>query len=203
MSKTEQSGTTSKKRMSAFIEILTKSGLIGNKEISEEKIREAKRKKQEKMYHNTHKLLQNYRTLAWLLESFPEVIAEEIEQRFETIDELIARLDVDMEFGNRKLEERLESVKKTRFIIDKINEAVSLIRKSPDDGERLYNVLYLTYIAPEKLSHFDLLYRLDVSTRHYYRLREKAVNKVSQRLWSATDKETDYWIEILMILQES
>jgi len=203
MSKTEQSGTTSKKRMSAFIEILTKSGLIGNKEISEEKIREAKRKKQEKMYHNTHKLLQNYRTLAWLLESFPEVIAEEIEQRFETIDELIARLDVDMEFGNRKLEERLESVKKTRFIIDKINEAVSLIRKSPDDGERLYNVLYLTYIAPEKLSHFDLLYRLDVSTRHYYRLREKAVNKVSQRLWSAPDKETDYWIEILMILQES
>lgn len=202
MSKTEQSGTTSKKRMSAFIEILTKSGLIGNKEISEEKIREAKRKKQEKMYHNTHKLLQNYRTLAWLLESFPEVIAEEIEQRFETIDELIARLDVDMEFGNRKLEERLESVKKTRFIIDKINEAVSLIRKSPDDGERLYNVLYLTYIAPEKLSHFDLLYRLDVSTRHYYRLREKAVNKVSQRLWSAPDKETDYWIEILMILQE-
>lgn len=203
MSKTEQSGTTSKKRMSAFIEILTKSGLIGNKEISEEKIREAKRKKQEKMYHNTHKLLQNYRTLAWLLESFPEVIAEEIEQRFETIDELIARLDVDMEFGNRKLEERLESVKKTRFIIDKINEAVSLIRKSPDDGERLYNVLYFTYIAPEKLSHFDLLYRLDVSTRHYYRLREKAVNKVSQRLWSAPDKETDYWIEILMILQES
>ena len=202
MSKTEQSGTTSKKRMSAFIEILTKSGLIGNKEISEEKIREAKRKKQEKMYHNTHKLLQNYRTLAWLLESFPEVIAEEIEQRFETIDELIARLDGDMEFGNRKLEERLESVKKTRFIIDKINEAVSLIRKSPDDGERLYNVLYLTYIAPEKLSHFDLLYRLDVSTRHYYRLREKAVNKVSQRLWSAPDKETDYWIEILMILQE-
>ena len=202
MSKTEQSGTTSKKRMSAFIEILTKSGLIGNKDISEEKIREAKRKKQEKMYHNTHKLLQNYRTLAWLLESFPEVIAEEIEQRFETIDELIARLDVDMEFGNRKLEERLESVKKTRFIIDKINEAVSLIRKSPDDGERLYNVLYLTYIAPEKLSHFDLLYRLDVSTRHYYRLREKAVNKVSQRLWSAPDKETDYWIEILMILQE-
>ena len=121
----------------------------------------------------------------------------------ETIDELIARLDVDMEFGNRKLEERLESVKKTRFIIDKINEAVSLIRKSPDDGERLYNVLYLTYISPEKLSHFDLLYRLDVSTRHYYRLREKAVNKVSQRLWSAPDKETDYWIEILMILQES
>ena len=203
MSKTEQSGTMSKKRMSAFIEILTKSGLIGNKEISEEKIREAKRKKQEKMYHNTHKLLQNYRTLAWLLESFPEVIAEEIEQRFETIDELIARLDVDMEFGNRKLEERLESVKKTRFIIDKINEAVSLIRKSPDDGERLYNVLYLTYISPEKLSHFDLLYRLDVSTRHYYRMREKAVNKVSQRLWSAPDKETDYWIEILMILQES
>ena len=203
MSKTEQNNITPKKRISAFIEILTKSGLIGNKEISEEKIREAKRKKQEKMYHNTHKLLQNYRTLAWLLESFPEVIAEEIEQRFETIDELIERLDFDMAYGNRKLEERMESIKKTRFIVDKINEAVSLIRKSPDDGERLYNVLYLTYIAPEKLSHFDLLYRLDVSTRHYYRLREKAVNKVSQRLWSAPDKETYYWIEILMVLQES
>lgn len=203
MSKTEQINTTPKKRITAFIEILTKSGLIGNKEISEEKIREAKRKKQEKMYHNTHKLLQNYRTLAWLLESFPEVIAEEIEQRFETIDELIEKLDFDMAYGNKKLEERMDSIKKTRFIVDKINEAVSLIKKSPDDGERLYNVLYLTYIAPEKLSHFDLLYRLDVSTRHYYRLREKAVNKVSQRLWSAPDKETDYWIEILMVLQES
>ena len=49
MSKTEQINTTPKKRMTAFIEILTKSGLIGNKEISEEKIREAKRKKQEKI----------------------------------------------------------------------------------------------------------------------------------------------------------
>ena len=72
----------------------------------------------------------------------------------------------------------------------------------PDDGERLYELIYLTYIGPEVLNHNDLLYRLNVSSRHYYRLREQAISILSIRLWSAPNKEIDFWLDILSAIEE-
>lgn len=56
------------------------------------------------------------------------------------------------------------------------------------DKEKLYNLIYETYIAPEKLSLTDILYRLDMSPGHYYRLREQAITILSIRLWAAPKK---------------
>ena len=49
-----------------------------------------------------------------------------------------------------------------------------MLKRKPGNGEKLYELIYLTYIAPDKLTHTDLLFRLDLSSRHYYRLREQA-----------------------------
>ena len=44
-------------------------------------------------------------------------------------------------------------------------------------------------ITPDKPTHSDILYRLDISERHYYRLRQQAVNILSIRLWSVPEEE--------------
>ena len=96
--------------------------------------------------------------------------------------------------GNRKLESRVESLRKSRLLLDRINEALTVLKKKPGNGPRLYELIYLTYIVPEKLSHTDLLFRLDLSSRQYYRLREEAISILSIRLWSVRRRSwEDLW----------
>ena len=56
-------------------------------------------------------------------------------------------------------------------------------------------------VGPDKLMHEELLYRLDISARHYYRLRTQAINIIALRLWSAPAGEVDSWLEVLSILE--
>ena len=183
------------------IEMLTKRGLIGDKRIVSDKARDAQQEKNKMAYHNTQLLLKHYRTIAWMLECFPDTIAEELDQPFEGIDKIIEHIDFERAYGNRKLENRLESVQKTRLMLDRVNEALTVLKKKPKDGEQLYQLIYLTYITEEKLTLVEILFRLAVSSRQYYRLRQDAINILSLRLWSAMTKEGDFWIEMLSLLE--
>ena len=183
-------------------EMLTKRGLIGDKRILNEKTRDAQQQKNKMAYHNTLLLLKHYRTIAWMLECFPDTIAEELEQPFEGLDKIIERIDFERAYGNRKLENRLESIQKTRLMLDRVNEALTVLKRKPKDGEQLYQLIYLSYITEEKLTHVEILLRLAVSSRQYYRLRQDAINILSIRLWSAMTKEGDFWIEMLSLLDD-
>lgn len=52
--------------------------------------------------------MQQYRTLVWLMECFPETMAEELDQPFRDIDELLEQMDLTLAMGNRRMENRLE-----------------------------------------------------------------------------------------------
>lgn len=182
------------------LDMLAKRGLIAESATDPEKIKLAKQEQKKKAYHNTELLLKHYRTIAWLLECMPNTIAAELDERFETVDELIGRLDVEMAYGNKKIESRLQNIQKTRLLIDRVNEALSVLKRKPGDGQRLYDLIYLTYISSETLTHPELLYRLNTSSRQYYRWREQAINILSIRLWAAITKQGDFWLEMLTIL---
>ena len=141
--------------------MLTAQGLLGDDSIPDEQRRKAQQERLQKLYHNTQVLLSHYRDIAWVLECFPEAVAQELDQPFNKLDTLL----------------------------DRINEALSVLKKKPGNGPRLYELIYLTYIVPEKLSHTDLLFRLDLSSRQYYRLREEAISILSIRLWSVPEEE--------------
>lgn len=185
----------------AFIELLVRRGILGDQKIDNEKIRIAQQEKKKNTYHNTLMLLKHYRTIAWMLECFPDSIAEELDQPFGGLDELIDRIDIESSLDNKKLESRIAGIQKSRILLDRVNEALTVLKKKPSDGERLYNLIYQTYITPEKLSLTDLLYRLDLSPRHYYRLREQAVTILSIRLWASPAKDVDFWLEMLTLLE--
>ena len=185
----------------AFITLLTERGILGDHRIDDERIRNARQAKQKNTYHNTLMLLKNYRTIAWMLECFPDNVAEELDRPFENLDELIDHIDVEMSMGNRKLESRIEGVRKSRILLDRVNEALTVLKKKPENGEILYNLIYQTFITPENLSLTDILYRLDISPRHYYRLRSQAITILSIRLWAAPAKDVDFWLEMLTLLE--
>ncbi len=184
----------------AVIRYLTQRGILADEKIEDEKLRAAKQQRTKNAFHNTLLLLRHYRTIAWLIECFPDTIAQELDQPFDTLDQLIDRLDMDIALGDKKLENRLAGIERSRLMIDRVNEALTVLKKKPEDGQKLYNLLYLTYIAPETLNHTELLYRLDMSSRHYYRCREQAINIISLRLWSAPKKEVDMWLELISML---
>lgn len=185
----------------AMIGLLTDRGILPDTGIDNEKVREARKEKQKNTYHNTLILLQHYRTIVWLLECFPEDIASELDKPFEGLDTLLEQVDLEMSWGNRRLESRLEGIQKSRLLLDRVNEALTVLKKKPENGERLYQLIYLTYIAPEKLSHHELLYRLDMSSRHYYRLRQQAITILSIRLWAAPDSDVDVWLEMVALIE--
>lgn len=188
-----------KKQTKAIVRMLTKRGLLPDMEVSNEARRAALQKRQQKSFHNTLLLLKNYRSIAWLAECFPDAIAEELDRPFETVDELLDGIEIESTFGDRKLEKRLEGIEKTRLMLDRINEALTVLKQKPENGQLLYDVIYLTYVIPERLPGQELLYRLNISSRQYYRLRDKAINLLSLRLWSSPDSTLDLWIELLSI----
>ena len=87
------------------------------------------------------------------------------------------------------------------LLLDRINEALTVLRHKPGNGELMYNIIFQTFITPDRPSHSDILYRLDISERHYYRLRQQAVNILSIRLWTAPAGCLDAWLELLTLLE--
>ncbi len=92
--------------------------------------------------------------------------------------------------------------KKTRILLDRVNEALTVLKRKPKDGKRLYQIIYLTYISPEHLTHTEILFRLEMSSRNYYRLRQQAITILSLRLWSAPAGDVDFWLEMLEFLEK-
>lgn len=183
-----------------FIRLLTKRGILGDKTIKRDDVRIADQRKKRNTYHNTMLLLKNYRTIEWLLECFPETVAEELDLPLASTDEIIDHIDIQGCIGDRKLESRIAALTRSRLLLDRINEAITVLKRKPENGERLYELIYLTYVGPEKLKHHEILYRMGISSRQYYRLREQAITILSIRLWAAPVAELDCWLEVMDFL---
>lgn len=190
-------------KSAAFVQYLMRRGLLVDQRFVNE---DAQRRRQEvarKAYHNTELLLTSYREIVWALESVPDQIASELQMPFATLDELVDRIDLEIGMENKRLESRLNSVTKSRLLIDRINEAVSVLKTKPKDGNDMYRVIYKTFMDPNVCRNiYDLFYELNLSKRKYYELRKKAIRLISLRFWSAPDKEVDVWLDVLMMLNE-
>ena len=184
-----------------FIEMLINRGVIGKNEVSDDIRGEVRASKKQSVHHNTLLMLQNYRNIVWMLECFPDQIAEELEQPLLDMDRLLQIVDDELDFGNRKLESRLKSMQRTKLLMDRCNEALTVLRKKPGNGEKLYRVIYETYVNPANLEREEILQMLALSSRVYYRLRQQAVNIISIRLWSVPSQEIDAWLEVLSLLE--
>ena len=185
--------------MEDVLDLMIRSGTIPDPRIDDEKARQAKQEKARKVYHNTLLLFNRYRDIIWVLQSFTTEVAAELDQPLSDIDRLLSAVDIQLGLGNKKLENQLARTGKTRMLIDRVNKALTILKNKPGNGKMLYDVLYQTYITDEVLPHRLILYRLQVSDRQYYRLRQQALDIISLQLWSAPGS-MGLWLEVLEIL---
>jgi len=197
----EQQDRTLSSQSEAFLNMLTQRGLLEDPQINNDHVRQAEKAKKRNMYHNTQLMLKHYRDINWALECFPAGIAEELDRPLNNLDALLSLISAEIGMGNTKLENRLMSIQKSRLLLDRFNEALTVLRHKPGNGELMYQSLYLNYLTPETLTHTEILYRLNISTRHYYRIRQQAINILSICLWATPVGELDAWLEVLTILE--
>ena len=183
----------------AVLSFLRERGILADESITPQQVEEKKRKE---AYHNTLLLLSNYRNILWQTDSELETIAAELNLPLQKLDAVLSRIDAEIGMENRRLELRLERLAKTRLLLDRINDALTSLKRKPDNGPLLYELIYLTYIGEEKLVLNDILYRLNISLRHYYRLKEQAVSAISLRLWSAPTTDLEIWLGLVSMLTD-
>ena len=181
----------------AVLSFLRDRGVLENESITPQQVEE---KKQKQAYHNTLLLLTNYRNILWQTESELETVAAELNLPLQKLDAVLSRIDAEIGMENRRLELRLERLAKTRLLLDRINDALTALKYKPGNGQLLYDFIYMTYIAEEKMLQSDVLFRLNISRRHYYRLKEQAISIISLRLWSVLSSDLDLWLELVSML---
>ena len=114
--KTKKNSQNSMTQSQALLALLTAQGLLEDGSIPDEERRKAQQERLQKLYHNTQVLLSHYRDIAWALECFPEAVAQELDEPFEKLDTLLDRMDAEAGMGNRKLESRVEGLRKSRLL---------------------------------------------------------------------------------------
>lgn len=140
--------------------------------------------------------------IAWQTDCELDTIAAELNLPLQMLDAVLSRIDAEIGMENRRLELRLERLAKTRQLLDRINDSLTSLKRKPDNGPLLYELIYLTYIGEEKLILNDILFRLNISRRHYYRLKEQAVSAISLRLWSAPTTDLEIWLSLVAMLTD-
>ena len=196
---TENTFPTAASNDEVVLSFLRERGILADESITPQQVEEKKRKE---AYHNTLLLLSNYRNILWQTDSELDTIAAELNLPLQKLDAVLSRIDAEIGMENRRLELRLERLAKTRQLLDRINDALTTLKYKPDNGPLLYELIYLTYIGEEKLVLNDILYRLNISRRHYYRLKEQAVTAISLRLWSAPTTDLEIWLSLVAMLTD-
>lgn len=189
------------KQSSSFVEFLMRAGMLEDPQIDDEKVRKAKKSTMQKAYHNTEALLNQYRLIVWVLECAPGELAQELMTPVQDIDRLAEKIDLATTLGDKRVESRVNAMMKTRFMVDRVHDALSVLRQKPGNGEQLYSVIYTTYIDPVERKNDEIIDLLHLSARTYYRLRREAITIMSVRLWSAPTGDIDTWLEVLTLLQ--
>ncbi len=139
----EQQESRLSAQSAAFIKLLTQRGILGDADIDDDKIRQVQKDKKRRTYHNTEMLLQNYRSIVWALECFPTTIVDELDRPLNDLDAILRYIDVELSLDNKKLESRIESIKKSRLLLDRVNEALTVLKRKPEHGEKMYEVFYV------------------------------------------------------------
>ena len=197
----DQAGKDTSAQAEQILSLLERRGIVEDQSITNKRAREAEQELRRNMYHNTQMMLKHYRDIVWALECFPQQVAEELDRPLHDLDALLSAVDTQIAMGNAKLEQRMIGIQKSRLLLDRINDALTVLRPKPGNGEMMYDIIFQTFITPDKLTHQDILYRLNISDRHYYRLRQQAVNILSIRLWTAPAGCLDAWLELLTLLE--
>lgn len=148
------------------------------------------------LFHDTWKLLKNYRDAVWNL----ELAVQQVKMTFEidygsSIDEFLESIYLaGADLGGTKLENYARSIERSNKMLKLLASAVDIMRSRHKHGEQYYWLLYYTYLSPQQLQDTEEIIEklqphiMKISYRTYYRKRPRAIEALSTILWGYTSK---------------
>ena len=149
------------------------------------------------LFHDTWKLLKNYRDAIWNLELAVQQVRNTFEIEYgNSIDEFLDSMYLaGADIGGSKLENYAKSIERSNKMLTLLNSAVDIMRSNHKHGEQYYWILYYSYLSPQQLQNTDeIIEKLrphiaNISPRTFYRKRPEAVQALSSILWGYTSKD--------------
>lgn len=149
------------------------------------------------LFHDTWRLLKNYRDAVWNLELAVQQVRNtfEIEYGSSIEDFLDSMYLAGADVGGSRLESYARSIERSNKMLNLLNSAVDVLRNKHKHGEQYYWILYYSYLSPQQLQNTDeIIAKLEphianISRRTYYRKRPEAVQALSSILWGYTSKD--------------
>ena len=123
------------------------------------------------LFHDTWKLLKNYRDAVWNLELAVQQVRSTFEIEYgSSIEEFLDSIYLaGADIGGTRLEDYAKSIERSNKMLTLLNSAVDILRNKHKHGEQYYWILYYSYLSP-------------------YRKRPEAVQALSSILWGYTSK---------------
>lgn len=148
------------------------------------------------LFHDTYKLLRNYRDAVWSVEvSNLDLQAEFRAEYGVPIDACLDALGaVGADLNGTRIESHARSLDRSRKMLALIDTAIGLLRRKHRKGELYYWVLYYTFLSPQEYENtLEILRALEahfppMSVRTYYSHRQEAIDILGSVLWGYTSK---------------
>lgn len=133
------------------------------------------------LFHDTWKLLKNYRDAVWNLELAVQQVRSTFEIEYgSSIEEFLDSIYLaGADIGGSKLEDYAKSIERSNKMLTLLNSAVDILRSKHKHGEQYYWILYYSYLSPQQLQNTDEIIEslrphiANISTRTYYRKRRR------------------------------
>ena len=148
-------------------------------------------------YHNTKHLLKQYRRVAYAIQISETDMNVRMEMEHGT---RLSTLEVNAELAGvdlsgSKLEGYARTVIRSKNMLQIIDNALEAVRMDPDQGEVMYQTLFVTYFSPKKLPNREaMLVELDrlgypMSMRSYHNYLNMAIHAIDRILWGYTARD--------------
>ena len=155
------------------------------------------RPEEDKRYHDTLRLLKNYRDVVWSVELSVQQLKKDFKLEIGSdVDEFLDSVYMaGADLSGTKIESYARSIERSRKMLALLNQAIGFMRRKHKHGEEYYWILYYTYLSPNQYESIaKIIEQLashirDVSKATYFRKREAAVQTLSSTLWGYTSKD--------------
>ena len=161
----EQAGKNTSVQAEQILSLLERRGIVEDQSILSQKARAAEQDLRRNMYHNTQMMLRHYRDIVWALECFPQQVDEELDRPLQDLDKLLSTVDTQIAIGNAKLEHRMLGIQKSRLLLVRINDALTILLCKLGNVEISYIINFPTFLIQINLTHQEILLLLAISYR--------------------------------------
>jgi len=149
-------------------------------------------------FHDTKRLLKQYRRISYSIMMSEAEFCNRVSDEY-GIEATPFQVNAEMagiDLSNTKLENYAHCIAKNRMMLDVLDSSLKLLRSDPENGELMYQVLYLTYFTPQKQKNVEQVMQVlfnqgfPMSQSSYFNYLNSALKAYDKILWGYTSRDT-------------